>query len=475
MSKSRKIMPFLRWLYLTLLLCFVFAWFGYRTEVKRKKGTELNAIESLASKINQYGLQVEDLFSGRLEKLENPLWVNGPISDNAQTINKAIEGEKGYLLFSGFNDNQELCVWLKALNSGKIIHSWHLDNKWFLQTKKDAFAKFKTDYENGFAAIDLSKEWYAKTEKALQILHPLMLRDSSLIFSTGDNSTLFCINKKSELVWQCAATCHHSIEIDYQGNIWACSINTNSEESKKYGFQDDGLKKINPKTGAILFDRPLSEILRTNGLLRKFTYRHPSARTIAHLDPYHLNDIEPILNNGAFWKKGDLLLSCRNISTIFLYRPENDSILWYKTGPWLCQHDVDVIDSCSISVFNNNVLFSQTRKRLQYHGQNQMDYLNSDSAFNSITIYNLKTDSTYNYHLSAFKENGLFTQIQGRCQIQPDGSSFVEINNMGLLCKVDSDGKLAWKTFIPYIGNYKKMQLPTWTRYLRLENGRFVE
>ena len=44
-------------------------------------------------------------------------------------------------------------------------------------------------------------------------------------------------------------------------------------------------------------------------------------------DPLHLNDIEPVLYDGNYMKKGDLLLSVRNISLIILYRPSNNKIL----------------------------------------------------------------------------------------------------------------------------------------------------
>jgi hypothetical protein len=72
-------------------------------------------------------------------------------------------------------------------------------------------------------------------------------------------------------------------------------------------------------------------------------------------DPTHLNDIQPVLADGPYWKKGDLFVSLRNISSIMLYRPSTDQIVWMKRGPWLSQHDVDILDDHRISVYDNNV------------------------------------------------------------------------------------------------------------------------
>lgn len=71
-------------------------------------------------------------------------------------------------------------------------------------------------------------------------------------------------------------------------------------------------------------------------------------------DPVHLNDIQPVPGDGPFWRKGDVFLSMRNISTIALFRPATGRIVWYKTAPWMAQHDIDIVDDTTISVSSNN-------------------------------------------------------------------------------------------------------------------------
>ena len=46
-------------------------------------------------------------------------------------------------------------------------------------------------------------------------------------------------------------------------------------------------------------------------------------------EPIHLNDIEPVLKDGKFWKKGDLFLSSRSQSAIIHYRPKLNKVVNY--------------------------------------------------------------------------------------------------------------------------------------------------
>ena len=77
-------------------------------------------------------------------------------------------------------------------------------------------------------------------------------------------------------------------------------------------------------------------------------------------------------------KKGDVFLSLRNQSMIMLYRPSTDEVVWFKAGPYMQQHDVDIINDHQISIFNNNAIHT-------YRG----DIVDGN---NEVMIYDFKTD-----------------------------------------------------------------------------------
>ena len=118
----------------------------------------------------------------------------------------------------------------------------------------------------------------------------------------------------------------------------------------KRGYVDDGIVKLSPN-GEILFEKSVSQIFIDNGLEYLLFATGDWEFT---KDPIHLNDIQPIDKDGDFWKKGDVFLSLRSQSMVILYRPSINQIIWKLTGPFFHQHDVDILNDHTISVFNNN-------------------------------------------------------------------------------------------------------------------------
>lgn len=74
-------------------------------------------------------------------------------------------------------------------------------------------------------------------------------------------------------------------------------------------------------------------------------------------DPTHLNDVE--LVNEALAEKigdvraGDLLVSLRSMDMLAILDQEDGRLKWHKQGPWVHQHDADVMSDGSIEIFNN--------------------------------------------------------------------------------------------------------------------------
>ena len=196
--------------------------------------------------------------------------------------------------------------------------------------------------------------------KRYLMTHPFLTKDGGLIFH--HNSPLVKIDKNSELVWQNQEDqFHHSIEQDHQGNFWVPTHVFPYQLDKKhigeeYGtFFDDAITKVSPD-GKILFQKSVSKILLENN--KKLFDRG------FHSDPIHLNDIQPVLSDGQYWKQGDLFLSLPGRSTIILYRPSTNKIIWMGIDHTTSQHDINILDDHRISIFNNNGIAFITKKRL---------------------------------------------------------------------------------------------------------------
>jgi Arylsulfotransferase (ASST) len=251
--------------------------------------------------------------------------------------------------------------------------------------------------------------------------HPLLMEDGGIVFQ--DSGPLVRIDACSRIVWTIDGIFHHSIERDSLGNLW---VPYTPLRSKRAGFgakfRDDAIAHVSPG-GRLLSTVYLFDILVKNGLGGLFE-SHPYLD-----DPFHLNDIEPVLTSGPYWKAGDVFLSLRHLSLIMLYRPSTGKIIWWKQGPWRMQHDVNILDSQRISIFDNHARFSSD-SRVDGH--------------NNLLIYDFATTRLDDSWNTAFADNSIQTFTQGRGKVLPDGEVFVEDTENGRLLRMAKDGRLRW-------------------------------
>ncbi len=345
-----------------------------------------------------------------------------------------LDENKGYLLISRFDgDKSRSLVELFDINDEKIIHTWSPNIKNI--NSKSKISKKYLDFEKN---LNINR---------YRMQHPLLLKNGSIIFQ--GNSPLTRINICSKLNWTLDGIFHHSNELGNNNSLWTphrfrpSSITTGSSLiANKESFQDDALSQIS-HSGEILFNKSITQILIDNNLEYLI---YPTGEWGE--DPLHLNDIQPILKDGKYWKSGDVFFSLRNINSIFLYRPNNNKIIWYKDGPWRRQHDIDIFSDEEISIFDNNVNF---------------DLSNVDGV-NQIILYNFKNDNIRLYQEASFKDYSIKTTFEGLHSIFPNGDLMLEETENGRIVMFANDGSLKWQ----YINKSKNGDVyrMNWSRFL---------
>ena len=285
------------------------------------------------------------------------------------------------------------------------------------------------------------------SSQRFEYMHPLILSDGSLISQYGPAYSIdFCSNLKwiNDKIWF-----HHSTMMDHESNIWIGGqekINSKYVEYNKTKDLDDNLIVKISKDGQTLYKKSIIEMLIENELIDKNILSHGK-------DPLHLNDIEPVLSDSKYWKKGDVFLSIRNQSAIIHYRPETNKIINYLVnGPFARQHDIDIISDKEISIFNNNNFFINDK-------------------YSEILIYNFenkKYKKKFNYEL---KKENFQTESNGLSEILKDGSLLVEETLHGRIILFDNEGKKEWE----FINKDKNGNIGrvTWSRII--ENELLIE
>mgnify|MGYP005632825681 CR=1 FL=1 len=333
--------------------------------------------------------------------------------------------EEAYLLLSKYDGNKDKYLFhdgrsvveLVDLRSFEVKKTWRPD-----MDQINALVDNLPEFEN------LKRD---KNAKRYRLWHPFLTEDGGLIFQ--DNSPLVKIDKNSQLVWQNQVDhFHHSIEQDHEGNFWVPTNIYPYQVDKRYvglkrdTYNDDAITKVSPD-GDILFQKSVSNIFIENNLgflLFPITGFYTN-------DPIHLNDIQPVLTDGPYWKRGDVFLSLRNQSMIVLYRPSTNKIIWKGVGHTIQQHDVDILDDHRISIFNNNLYL--------FHDGQKVD------GSNEIIVYDFKIDSYSKYLDESLKQYDVRSTENGRGQILGNGDLFIEETDSGRLLYFNKDTSVQWQ------------------------------
>jgi len=424
------------WVLLLVIIFFIFLTILFGSLVLRSE---------TAKKVADIPEKLKKIFSGELD-----IGVQNRFGDKSGLIfhNKKFQYEENFhLLLARYDgDQKKSLVELINLKSGKIIHTWK-PNINFINSKSKISKEF----------INLNRD---HNQKRYQIIYPYLSVNGDLYFHSI-YSPLVKIDICSKYVSSVDEMTHHSIEFDGSG-IWTpfttFGSNNNPGLDEKIGtnkklFYDDGIMKVDLSNN-IVFKKSLIEIFLDNGLSHLiFSGKEPS------YDPFHLNDIQPALIDGEFYKRGDLFLSFRHLSTIVLYRPTTNKILWYKKFPWEFQHDVDVIDSNRISIFNNNRLLHNFDKTIKN---------------NNLIIYDFSKDNTEYYHKDIFDKFDVRTVTMGSAEIFKNKSFLIEENNHGRLLMFDKNDKLIWE-YINKATKNKKLYRVNGSRIISLDENKFEE
>lgn len=357
-----------------------------------------------------------------------------------------------YILHSKFINKDTAKVYLQKLSDGEIELSWNISLDMVKVDLDEIRSRISKDYKDEIGPEKLDVLIPNSTD-AIIIRHPIMLKDSSLLFKSQYLSYLYKIDKNSKLIWKSDRLTHHSIELDENNNIWVCSVDLKNELANSLKIRDDALLCLD-QNGQELYFRSLTDIFRSNNRFKNSIEATPIELNKAGRDPYHLNEIEPVRKDGKYWKKGDIFISLRHKSIVALIRPKTDSILWMKQGPWFMQHDINIENDLEISIFNNNTSFIN----------------NEINTSSNLVKYNFETKGI------KFYSEGIFSSAsEGRQTSLSNGDFVVESTKEGKYFLIDSTFELKGSFVVPFEPNKSLAQYPGWSRFYLKTNNSFVE
>jgi len=364
---------------------------------------------------------------------EKPYWIRKfPIAE-----------DNGYLLFSGVDPAaKRAVVQLIKIADGTVVARW------------------QPDWHAILTETHSKKNLQRGSSYSAQAVHPILLDDGDIIFSHTAGSLVRMSPCDSKPVWLLDERVHHSNELDENGTgIWSPSISQDGFADNPWlqeRVRDDALAHVSTD-GRLIERLSFVRILRENGL-QALLMGVSGGRLKA--DPIHLNEIKAAKQDSRYWKRGDLLISARHLSTLFLYRPATNKIIWYQTGPWMNQHSVDFVDDHRISVFNNNVIGGP--------GSAKAHAFMTTGDINQVLVYDFATKQVSQPFAALLADAKPATVTAGMARILPDGGLFLEENNFGRHLRFTKD-RLLWSRVNDY--DDKRIGIVSWSRYLTAEEA----
>jgi hypothetical protein len=286
---------------------------------------------------------------------------------------------------------------------------------------------------------------------------PLLLPNGDIVFNTSTSLVRLSICSQKP-VWVLDKVMHHSIDLDPNGTLWVPSVSQEGLADNPWireRIRDDALARIS-MDGKLLEIHSFAQVLLDNGfqalLLGMFGSR-------LNADPIHMNQIRVATQESKYWNRGDLLISARHLSTVFLYRPSTGKIFWHQTGPWMNQHSADFVDKHRISVFDNNVISIAPKEHA---------FLTPGET-NRVVLYDFDTGQTSQPFATLLAEARPVTITGGVARVLPDGGLFIEETNYGRHLRFTRD-QLLWSRVNDY--NNKYIGSVSMSRYLTADEAK---
>ena len=346
--------------------------------------------------------------------------------------------DPGYILLSGLDSGQGAAnVRLLRVSDGEQMAIWNPD--WSRIQRQSS-----------------ERKWAPKgSGQADRAFHPVLLEDGDIIFNTS-YSLVRLGACETQPKWILDQTAHHSVALSEDNkSVWVPSIAETAFSENPWlheRVRDDSLLEVSLQ-GQALRQISFSKILKENGLE---TLLLGTGGPALNRDPIHINQISVAKHRGRHWERGDLLISARHMSTIFLYRPSTGKIIWHKQGPWMSQHAALFVDDHRISILNNNIIaWAPTQNAFVRPGE-----------INHVQIYDFDTDMVSEPFAAMLEISRPATISEGRAELLPDGGLFFEESNYGRLLRFGPNG-LMW-SFINDLDS-KHIGALSWSRYLTPE------
>ncbi|SCX81305.1 arylsulfotransferase family protein [Thiohalorhabdus denitrificans] len=248
------------------------------------------------------------------------------------------------------------------------------------------------------------------------------------------------LDRDARVIWKNLDRFHHDFAVAEDGRIFGLTHAFRREKLEevdhiKPPFLEDSLAVLSPE-GETTKKISLVEAFNASEEYRRLLWRIPY---YSLEDPLHTNGVDYLDEEAAERlsrkvpeaAEGQVLLSFRELAggALALLDPETEEVVWALRGPWLSQHDPDILPNGNLLLFDNRGHFGPgDRSRIA----------EVDPSTGGVV-----------WAFSGDEERPLESRIRGAQQPLDNGNILITESNGGRLLEITPDGEVVWEYVNP--------------------------
>ncbi|MBD3239983.1 MAG: hypothetical protein GF331_05310, partial [Chitinivibrionales bacterium] len=320
----------------------------------------------------------------------------------------------GYTLYTSAHAQRALLIGM----DGRLVHEWHLP--------------FDSVWDRSAAVARPPEVQFVYWRKAGLLPNGDLIAIAVEAGMTPWGLGLIRIDRSSRLVWKYLQRVHHDFHVADDGRVFTLTHRIRRRPLKgvptvKTPFLDDLVVVLSPDGGELRRASVYEALAKSPYKLLLEHVPHNE-----HGDYLHVNAIELLQRPVASppLRAGHLLLSMREIGFIGLVDTSSMTFTWGTTGPWLEQHDPDMLDNGNILLFDNR------GRRGAPGGQSRV--IEFDPVTHGIV-----------WRYEGSEQERFYSEVRSSQQRLPNGNTLITESDAGRLLEVTGEGDIVWEFVNP--------------------------
>jgi Arylsulfotransferase (ASST) len=355
------------------------------------------------------------------------LWHPARSSDRGVTVHHPFRAQDGVTLYTS---GHEPAAWLIGMD-GEVLHEWR--------------RPFSTVWHDGAAVKQPQPDSHVYFRKAMVYPNGDLLVVYEGVGDTPYGYGVVKLDRNSEVLWSYLGHAHHDIDIGPDGRIYVLTHELVDEPLE--GFENLATPRLDD---FLVVLSPDGEELRKTPLIRAVAqseYRHllHTVSSYAVADPLHANNVDVITGEAAarfpFAEAGQVLLSFRELGAIGVLDLDSEELVFATRGPWIGQHDPDILPNGNVLLFDNYGNF-QTPE-----GQSRVIELDPRTM-----------EIVWQYAGTA--ELPFDSAIRSSQQRLANGNTLITESSGGRIFEVTPEGEIVWQFVNPVRGGEDDGKIP---------------